>query len=82
MALTCSTIVANDDIAASTIVGANIGIVIQDSKPNKDAQAQESEINYEFDISGKSIDHDRVVVNDPTPANEAKMEAEIAVIET
>ena len=56
MALTRSTIVANDDIAASIVVDANTGTVIQDSKSNEDAQAQESEINYKLDISDDSVD--------------------------
>ena len=39
-------------------------------------------MNYELDISDDSVDHDCVIVNDAIPASEAKMEAEIAVIET
>ena len=82
IALTHSTIVANDDVAASTIVGADTGTVIQDSEPNEDAQAQESEMDYELDISDEPVDCDCVVVNNPTPASEAEMEAEITAIET
>ena len=81
MAFTCSTVIANNDIAASIVVSANIGIVIQNSKPNKDAQAQESEMNYELDISGDFVDHDRVIVNNAIPARKTKMEVEITAIE-
>ena len=38
-------------------------------------------MDYELDTSGEPVDRDRVV-NDPTPASEAEMEAEIAAIET
>ena len=72
---------ANDHIAASTIVGADTGTVIQNSEPNEDAQAQESKMDYELDISGEPVDRNYVIVNDPTPASEAEMEAEIAAIE-
>ena len=82
MALTYSTIVANDDVAAFTVVGANTGTVIQNSKPNEDAQTQESEIDYELDISGDLVDCNRVIVNDAISISEAAMEAEIAAIET
>ncbi|MCJ1266315.1 hypothetical protein MMC22_006198 [Lobaria immixta] len=82
MALTHSTVAANDDVAASTIVDADKGTVIQDSKPNENAQAQESEMDYELDISSKLIDRDCIAVNDLTPASDAEMEAEIAAIKT
>ena len=82
MALTRSSIIVNDNVAASTIVDTNTSIVIQDSKPNEDVQAQESKMDYELDISDEPIDCDHIVMNDPTPASEAEMEAEIAVIKT
>ena len=82
MALTCSTVVANDDIAVSTIVGANTDTVIQNSKPNENTQAQESKMNYKLDISDEPVNCNCVVVNDPTPVSEAEMEAEIAAIKT
>ena len=80
--LTYSTIVVNDDVAASTVVGADTGTVIQDSKPNEDVQAQESEIDYEFNINGDPVNCNCVIMNDVIPASEAKIEAEIAAIET
>ena len=73
---------ANDDVAASTIVDANTGTVIQNSKPNENAQAQESKMDYELDISDETVDCNCVVVNDPPPASEVEMEAEIVAIET
>ena len=82
MALTRSTVIVNDDVTASTIIGANTGTVIQDNKLNEDAQAQESKIDYELDISSEPMDCNHVVVNDLTPASETEMEAEIAAIET
>ena len=82
MALTRSTVVANDDVVASPIVGVNTSTIIQNSKPNKDTQAQESKMDYEFDIRGDPVDYDRVVVNNSTSVSEAEMEAEIAAIET
>ena len=39
-------------------------------------------MDYELDISGDSVDRDFVIVNDAIPTSEAKMEAEIAAIET
>ena len=39
IALTHSTVVANDDVAVSIIISANTGTVIQDSKLNEDTQA-------------------------------------------
>ena len=39
IALTCSTVIANDDVAASTVVGTDTDNVIQNSEPNEDAQA-------------------------------------------
>lgn len=82
MALTHSTVVANDDVAVSTIIGADTGIVIQDSKPNKNPQTQKSEIDYELDINSDPVDLNCVIINDVIPASEVKIEAEIAVIET
>ena len=82
MALTRSTVVANNDVAALTIVGANTDTVIQDSKPNEDMQAQEAEIDYEFDINNKPVDCNCVVVNNLTPTSEAEIKAEIAAIKT
>ena len=82
MALTYSIIVANNEVATSTIVGADTGTVIQDSKPNKDAQVWESEMDYEFDISDDSVDRNHIIVNDAILASKAKIEAKIAAIET
>ena len=80
MAFTRSTVIANDDVAMLTIVDTDTGTVIQDSKPNEDAQAQESEIDYELDISGELVDCNHVIVNDPTPASEAEIKAKITAI--
>ena len=44
-------------------------------------QAQESEIDYELDISGDLVDRNCVIVNDAIPASEAEIETEIAAIE-
>lgn len=82
MAFTCNTIVANNEVATSTIVGADTGTVIQDSKPNKDAQVRESEMDYELDISDDSVDRNHIIVNDAILASKAEMEAKIAAIET
>ena len=82
MALTHSIVVANDDVATSTVVGADTGTIIQDSKLNEDAQAREPKIDYGFDISGNPVDRNHVIVNDVIPASEAKMEVKIAAIET
>ena len=82
MTLTCSIIITNDNVAAFIIVGADTGTVIQDNKPNKNAQAQKSKIDYEFEISSDLVNRDCIVVNNSTFTSEAKIEAEITVIET
>ena len=82
MALTCSTVVANNDVATSTVVSIETGTVIQNSKPNKDAQAREFKIDYGLDISDDLMDCDRVIVNNTISASETKMEAKIAAIKT
>ena len=82
MALTHSTVIANDDITVSIVIGIDTGTVIQDSKFNEDAQARESKINYELDINNDPVDCNCVIVNDAILISEAEMEVEIAAIET